>query len=165
MSDQHADEGSPEQAIEPLEVRRILAPTDMSELSSKSLLYALRLGAALKAEVIALHVSDVLLDPPDWSVEIGMSPSGEIESWRHETKQKFDQHLDQLAKMPANLIRVLRYSQDPWREITVVAAEMAVDLLVISTHGRHGLEHFFRGSDAEKIVRETPCPVLVIRSH
>jgi nucleotide-binding universal stress UspA family protein len=137
----------------------------MSELSSKSLLYALRLGAALKAEIIALHVSDVLLNPPDWSVEIGMSPSGEIDSWRHETKQKFDQHLDQLATMPANLIRVLRYSQDPWREITVVAAEMAADLLVISTHGRHGLEHFFRGSDAEKIVRETPCPVLVIRSH
>jgi universal stress protein A len=165
MSYEHSDEVSPGPTIEALQVRRILAATDMSELSSKSLLYALRLGAALKAEIIALHVSDVLLNPPDWSVEIGMSSSGEIEGWRQETKRKFDQHLDQPAKMPANLIRVLRYSQDPWREITAVAAEMAAELLVISTHGRFGLEQFLRGSDAEKIVREAPCPVLVIRSH
>jgi universal stress protein A len=165
MSYEHSDEVSPGPAIEALQVRRILAPSDLSELSSKSLLYALRLGAALKAEIIALHVSDVVLNPPDWGIEIGMSSSGEIESWRQETKRKFDQHLDQLAKMPANLIRVLRYSQDPWREITAVAAEMAAELLVISTHGRSGLEHFLRGSDAEKIVREAPCPVLVIRSH
>ena len=164
MSYQHSGEGSSGPAIEALQVRRILAPSDLSELSTKSLLYALRLGAALKAEIIALHVSDVLLDPPDW-IEIGMSSSGETESWRQEIKREFDQHLDQLAKMPANLIRVLRYSQDPWREITAVAAEMAADLLVISTHGRSGLEHFLRGSDAEKIVREAPCPVLVIRSH
>ena len=164
MSHQHSDEISPGPAIEALQVRRILAPSDLSELSSKSLLYALRLGAALKSEIIALHVSDVVLDPPDW-VEIGMSSSGEIESWRQETQGKFDQYLDQLTKMPANLIRVLRYSQDPWREITAVAEEMAADLLVISTHGRSGLEHFLRGSDAEKIVREAPCPVLVIRSH
>jgi universal stress protein A len=92
-------------------------------------------------------------------------PLAKPRAWRQETKRKFDQHLDQLAKMPANLIRVLRYSQDPWKEITAVAAEMAADLLVISTHGRSGLEHFLRGSDAEKIVREAPCPVLVIRSH
>ena len=72
MSYEHSDEVSPGPTIEALQVRRILAATDMSELSSKSLLYALRLGAALKAEIIALHVSDVLLNPPDWSVEIGM---------------------------------------------------------------------------------------------
>lgn len=98
MSYEHSDEVSPGPAIEALQVRRILAATDMSELSSKSLLYALRLGAALKAEIIALHVSDVVLNPPDWGIEIGMSSSGEIESWRQETKRKFDQYLDQLAK-------------------------------------------------------------------
>ena len=128
-------------------------------------MYALRLGAALKAEIIVLHVYDVILEPPDWSTEIGMAPSGEIANWRGQIKREFDRYLDELAKMPANLTRVLRSSQDPWREITAVAAEMAADFLVISTHGRSGLEHFLRGSDAEKIVREAPCPVLVVRSH
>jgi nucleotide-binding universal stress UspA family protein len=107
----------------------------------------------------------VVLNPPDWGIEIGMSSSGEIESWRQETKRKFDQYLDQLAKMPANLIRVLRYSQDPWREITAVAEEMATDLLVISTQRPLWFGTFPTCSDAEKIVREAPCPVLVIRSH
>jgi universal stress protein A len=137
----------------------------MSELSSKSLLYALSLGAAVKAEVIALHVSDVFVDPPGGRIDPGMVSSGEIDSWRQEIKRQFDQYLNDLAQMPDNLARVVRSSQDPWKEITSVAQEMAVDLLVISTHGRSGLEHLFRGSDAEKIIREASCPVLVIRSH
>lgn len=137
----------------------------MSELSSKSLLYALSLGAAVKAEVIALHVCDVFVDPPGGRIDPGMVSSGEIDSWRQEIKREFDQYLDQLAQMPDHLVRVVRSSQDRWKEITTVAQEMAVDLLVISTHGRSGLEHLFRGSDAEKIIREAACPVLVIRSH
>jgi hypothetical protein len=79
MSYERSEEVSPGPAIEALQVRRILGPSDLSELSSKSLLYAPRLGAALKAEIIALHVSDVLLNPPDW-IETGMSSSGETES-------------------------------------------------------------------------------------
>jgi universal stress protein A len=137
----------------------------MSELSGKALLYALRLGAAVKAEIITLHVHDVFVDPPGGRIDMGMVSSGEIDGWRRDIKRRFDEYLDQLAKMPTNLVRLLRSSQDPWKEITTVAEEMAVDLLVISTHGRSGLEHLFRGSDAEKIMRDAPCPVLVIRSH
>jgi universal stress protein A len=160
-----AEETTAPGAIEPLRAQRILAPSDMSDLSKKSVLYALRLAAALKAEIIALHVYDVFVNPPDGTIDIGVISSGEIEGWRQDVKREFDQYLDQLAEMPENLIRVLRSSQDRWKEITAVAEEMAVDLIVISTHGRSGLEHLVRGSDAEKIIREAPCPVLVVRSH
>ena len=37
------------------------------------------------------------------------------------------------------------------------------DLLVVGSHGRTGVAHFFLGSVAEKLVRNAPCPVLVVR--
>jgi len=160
-----SSEKSPPPQIEPLQVRRILAPTDLSELSGKSVLYAFRLGMALQAEIVVLHVHDVFVDPPGGKIDMGMVSSGEINSWRQQFKRDLDQHLAQLAPIPDNVVRVLRGSSDPWKEITNVAEEMKVDLLVVSTHGRSGLEHFLRGSDAEKILRQAPCPVVVIRSH
>ena len=42
---------------------------------------------------------------------------------------------------------------------------IAIDLIVIATHGRTGLSHVLLGSVAERIVREAPCPVLTIRDH
>lgn len=40
-----------------------------------------------------------------------------------------------------------------------------VDLIVVSTHGRTGLQHILIGSVAEKVVRHAPCPVLTLRSR
>jgi nucleotide-binding universal stress UspA family protein len=39
-----------------------------------------------------------------------------------------------------------------------------VDLVALSTHGRSGLERFFLGSVAEKVVRHVPCPVLTLKA-
>ena len=51
----------------------------------------------------------------------------------------------------------------PYREILDMAHTQQVDLIVMGTHGRTGLEHFFLGSVAEKVVRLAPCPVMVTR--
>ncbi len=51
----------------------------------------------------------------------------------------------------------------PETQIVDIAREEAVDLIVISTHGRTGLEHMFLGSVVENVVRHAPCPVLVVR--
>jgi nucleotide-binding universal stress UspA family protein len=48
-------------------------------------------------------------------------------------------------------------------EILRIAAEKAASLIVIATHGRTGLLRLALGSVAERVVREAPCPVLVIR--
>jgi nucleotide-binding universal stress UspA family protein len=54
---------------------------------------------------------------------------------------------------------------DSVEEIIAYAAERRVDLIVIATHGRTGLGHVLLGSVAERIVRESPCPVLTIRDR
>ena len=51
----------------------------------------------------------------------------------------------------------------PFMEIIQMAADENIDLIVIATHGRGGLEHVVFGSVAERVVRKAPCPVLSIR--
>ena len=51
----------------------------------------------------------------------------------------------------------------PFHEIIETAKTQKVDLIVMGTHGRTGLQHILLGSVAEKVVRLAPCPVLVAR--
>jgi nucleotide-binding universal stress UspA family protein len=46
------------------------------------------------------------------------------------------------------------------RMINEVAAEIGADLIVLKTHGRHGISHLILGSVAEEVVRSAPCAVL-----
>jgi nucleotide-binding universal stress UspA family protein len=52
---------------------------------------------------------------------------------------------------------------DPANAIVQAAQDLGVDLIVMATHGRTGLQHVFLGSVAEKVIRHAPCPVLAIR--
>jgi nucleotide-binding universal stress UspA family protein len=51
----------------------------------------------------------------------------------------------------------------PFVEIIKTAKDRNVDLIVIGTHGRTGIDHMLFGSTAEKVVRKAPCPVLTVR--
>ncbi|HEV3203601.1 MAG TPA: universal stress protein, partial [Gemmataceae bacterium] len=52
---------------------------------------------------------------------------------------------------------------DPATEIVLHAKEAGIDLIVMGTHGRTGLERFLIGSVAEKVMRDAPCSVLVVK--
>jgi nucleotide-binding universal stress UspA family protein len=52
---------------------------------------------------------------------------------------------------------------DPCADIVRTAARGDCDLIVLGTHGRSGLDHFLVGSVAEKVVRTSPIPTLVVR--
>jgi nucleotide-binding universal stress UspA family protein len=52
---------------------------------------------------------------------------------------------------------------DPAGEIVRYAADRGIDLIVMGTHGRTGLERLLMGSVAEKVMREAPCSVLVVK--
>ena len=52
-----------------------------------------------------------------------------------------------------------------WQILDIVrtATRLAIDLIVMGTHGRGGLKHLILGSVAEHVIREAPCPVLILR--
>ena len=52
---------------------------------------------------------------------------------------------------------------DPLIEIVEHARRERVDLIVMGTHGRTGVSHWFLGSVAERVVRTAACPVLTVR--
>ena len=54
---------------------------------------------------------------------------------------------------------------NPAVEITKFASDNGVDLIVVGTLGKSGIDRILLGSTAEKIVRIAPCPVLVIKSE
>jgi nucleotide-binding universal stress UspA family protein len=56
-------------------------------------------------------------------------------------------------------------SGPPWQQTLEVAKEVGADLIVMGTHGRHGLALAFMGSVAEKVVRMSPIPVLTLRAE
>ncbi len=54
----------------------------------------------------------------------------------------------------------------PWHEIVEMARrDVAIDLIVLGTHGHTGLKHVLLGSVAERVVRHAPCPVLIERTR
>ena len=61
-------------------------------------------------------------------------------------------------------IKFTAYFGDPGSHIAKHATQVDAGLIVISSHGRTGLQRLFIGSVAERVVRMSPCPVLVLRT-
>lgn len=76
-------------------------------------------------------------------------------------------HLDEWRAAAEGLgaprVETAKEAGEPAAEIVAFARERGVDLLVLGTHGRTGLEHALMGSIAERVVRKAHCPVLTVR--
>jgi nucleotide-binding universal stress UspA family protein len=143
-----------------LTLRHILAPTDFSENSAKSVDYATQLAKLVGAKLTLLHVvpGPSALDYPMEGI-----PAEEIEAWHEAATAKL---ADEVAKAKLDYDEVeslLTTALHPRDEIVRAAANLWADLLILSTHGYKGWRHFLFGSDAEKILEQAPCPVLVVR--
>jgi nucleotide-binding universal stress UspA family protein len=143
-------------------IQKILAPTDISELSCVGVRYALEIAREVSAEVIVYHVVPM---GEDWfSRQDKHSPVRNLLANEEATLDKF------LAEKCADDVKLVKVHQKvefggPHTSIVEAAEREGVDLIVMSTHGRTGLSHILLGSVTEKVVARAPCPVLVIPSH
>ncbi|MBI2360942.1 MAG: universal stress protein [Deltaproteobacteria bacterium] len=150
-------------------IRKILAPTDLSDLSKDGVRYALQMAAKLGAEVTAYHVVDFAeIERFGRDLERGAGTTAApprltdvVE--RHEIA--LAQFLgDNFADLlPSVTVREIVEMGRPAESIVQRAVKDGSDLIVISTHGRRGLSHALLGSVTEKVVRTASCPVLSIR--
>lgn len=85
--------------------------------------------------------------------EVRSDLSGQLEAARNEAER--------ITGTPVSA-RLLE--GEPGGEVPRFARETGQDLIVVATHGRTGLKRLMLGSVAEKIVREAPCSVLVVRA-
>lgn len=143
-------------------LHHILVPIDFSDNSKKALRYALPLAEQFKASITLLYVVEPAVFPSDFG--FGQMSFPDVEKEMHD---KAEAELRQLvtdlnAKVP---ITPVIKSGIPFVEVTTFAADEKVDLIILATHGRTGVEHILFGSTAEKIIRKAPCPVLVVRAE
>jgi nucleotide-binding universal stress UspA family protein len=139
-----------------LPYRRILVPTDMSPASGRAFPMAAMLARTFGAEVIGLHVAT----PPRGDRYFGTSGVAYELDERVPTEQAL------LEFMGGDFIGaeltprvVLGVS---WDQIIASARQEHADLIVMSTHGRDSLRDKVVGSHTERVVRQAPCPVLVV---
>jgi universal stress protein A len=135
-------------------MKHILAPTDFSAPSRKALGYAKQLAAVLGAKVTLLHVIErVVL--PDAAALLTMPDD--------QAAAQMNADLDALKAevgLPDAAVVIRRGT--PFHEIALAAQELNADMVVLATHGYTGLKHVVLGSTAERVVRHTHCPVLVV---
>lgn len=132
-------------------LKKILAPTDFSELSAEGVRYACLLAKDVDAQVIVLNV--IVLD------ESNTTTKREME--RH--KQRLEEFVAKTVPHGADLkIREVVVAGQPYGAIVDCAEHEHVDLIVISSHGRSGLSRMLIGSVTDKLLRGATCPVLVV---
>jgi len=142
------------------EIKKILIPIDFSEHSLNALEYAKVLAEKFNAELILLNV----VEPVVFTVDLTMGQVN-IPSIENELFQKSEEEMKKIVdslKDKFNVRGVLRIGK-PYAEIIEFARDEKVDLIVIGSHGHTGVEQFFFGSTAEKVIRKATCPVLIIQ--
>ena len=141
--------------------RRILWPTDFSELAKGALAHALAVASDAGAELVVLHV---FTPPPPYSMpEIAGDLWAEILEKQRAAAEEELRRLAEQVKGPKIQTRTVLAEGAPFDQILHAAERLQCDLIVIATHGHTGLAHAIIGSVAENVVRRAPCPVLTVR--
>lgn len=142
--------------------KSILVPTDFSETCDNAIRHAAKLARSFDGPVYVLHVldgGDALPSTNDGEIESEVNPQsffGDIES------QANDLILALAKSYPeVTIIPVVREG-DIFTVINTVAEELAVDVIILGTHGKRGLQKIL-GSYALKVIDSTKIPVIVVQ--
>lgn len=142
-------------------INRILVPIDFSEYSKPAISFSKDLAKIFNSELILVHVVEPILYPPDFSMgQVALPPlTIDVDSAAKEELQRLIKNEIGDEFKASSIIRTGK----PFVEIVDAAIELDIDLIVISSHGRTGVEHILFGSTADKVVQKAPCPVLTVR--
>lgn len=138
-------------------LKEILVPVDFTDCTEKALSYAVPFAQQFDAVLTLLHV----VEPPyvpatEMGVMIDLDDNNDA---NRELERLRDKLADQVR------CRTLIRNGSAESEIIGVARELHSDLIILSTHGRTGVERLLLGSTAEKVVRRAGCPLFVVRPH
>ncbi|WP_114575586.1 universal stress protein [Saliphagus sp. LR7] len=136
---------------------RILLPTDGSETTDRALAHAADLADRYGADLHLLYVIDVTVFADD--VETAGIVS-EFETMGDRIVGRVAAEAREAGVEPA-ATAVVRGT--PHRTILEYVDEEGIDLVVMGTHGRTGLDRYLLGSVTEKVVRLSDVPVLTVR--
>jgi nucleotide-binding universal stress UspA family protein len=133
-----------------IRVQKILYPTDFSSYSNQAYFHAIALAESHGASLTILYVYT-----PGSEGKDGNGPAD---------RRYWQNQLEQIRPInPRIAVNHVFLEGDPATEIVKYTRDAAIDLVVMGTHGRTGLERLLMGSVAEKVMREALCSVLVVK--
>jgi nucleotide-binding universal stress UspA family protein len=150
-----------------MKFQHIVVATDLTDCSLPALTAALdlaELAAAQVTLVFALEPTQALPGleafaleglPVDWSGRI-------LAAQQHQAEQQLAELAVTHRRWRAGIETALLTGPLP-ETLTDYLKQSGADLLVVGSHGRRGAAHFFLGSIAERLLRQAPCPVLVVK--
>lgn len=140
--------------------KRILAPTDLSKLSLPAVRHALEMGVEQEAEVIVYHV---IGEDGEWfGPDDPLNPATVFVARQ---KARLSEVMQQNFADLIGKVKIVESVEAgiPYLLIVQKAEKERADLIVMSTHGRTGIEKLMLGSVTAKVVARATCPVLSIR--
>ena len=146
-------------------IENILVPVDVSDTIEPAILSSFEFAETFNASVTLLYV--FWLDEKAYHI-----PPSLVEKFIKKSHQKLDR-MANLAKKKfhstktrakLNTSTVVIHGISPALSIRDYAKKNKFDFIIMNTHGRKGIKKLIIGSEAERLIRESPCPVLVVRS-
>jgi nucleotide-binding universal stress UspA family protein len=144
-----------------MEIKSILFPTDFSEGSAEALKYAVEFANRYGAKLYVLHVIYDVAKASGWYVP-HVSMDAIYKDIQEGAKKELDNFgVNELGGLK-NIERIVQTGV-PYQEIMNCAVKNKIDMIIIGTHGRTGIDRILFGSTAAQVVRNAPCPVLTVR--
>jgi nucleotide-binding universal stress UspA family protein len=138
--------------------RHILVLHDFSDTAQHALSFALDLASKLGAHITVMHAYAIA----SYAYPEGSLLTAEVADNIEGAALEALEGVAARARRPAVEVQALLRQGRAWNEINSSAEETRADLIVMGTHGRHGVARALLGSVAEKIVRTAPCPVITV---
>jgi universal stress protein A len=159
MGSQKQTEGSAEKPLV-CKPQKILLPIDFSNNCQRAVPYAEQFAQQFEARLYLVHI----IEPPPMLVDMRDVPLALTEK---EISARARAELEELARSikTVETSEVILRKGKAHHEITTLASELGIDMIIMSTHGYTGLQHTLLGSTTERVVRYAPCPVLVVRCN
>ncbi len=142
--------------------KRILVPTDGSEITAKAIGVAIEFAKSVGA---ALHTISVK-EPFPYSAISEMQPTPPQEFFDAQDRIASSRVQAVVEKAQAAGLTCQSYTTEalhPWEAIIDHAGRMECDLLVMASHGRRGVSALLLGSETQKVLAHSKVPVLVVR--
>jgi universal stress protein A len=141
-------------------IKKILVPTDLSELSIAAVDYAASLALTYGAKIYMLYVVEG--ESRHETTPFGHQPVPASGSYEEEGKKELHRFVYWKLREIGDVVEEVRVGKAE-TEIERFAEEEGIDLIVMATHGRTGLAHVLVGSVAEKVVRMSSVPVMTVK--
>lgn len=143
-----------------MEIKKILWPTDLSENAATAMPIVTSLSQKYEAEI---HILYVLKDYPEFGASYGYNDPTDYEKMRQWEKEMAEKRLDELCTKFLNACPLyIRHISvgDPAKEILRFIQNEDINMVVMASQGREA--HFDFGSVAERVIKCTSIPTLII---